>query len=98
MIRNDETVHTMLDGDLRVFARDDALDEQLGCDGVAQAFHKIPIHGLCARGSDFRKIKTIEHWLSCDRLRESSGTYTRLASGVASVGTLVTRRTRAVVP
>jgi hypothetical protein len=34
----------MLDGDLRVFARDDALDEQLDGHGIAQPFHELPIH------------------------------------------------------
>jgi len=42
VIRDDQAVHTVLDRELRIFARDDAFEEQLDGHSIAQPLHEIP--------------------------------------------------------
>src|SRR5260370_41280154 len=89
VIRDNQAVHTVLDRELRVFARDDAFEEQLGGHSIAQALHEIPaeIRGLSS--SDLGQIEAVEHRLPGCVLGEASRASSGPSASVARVGTLM---------
>jgi len=49
VIRDDQAVHTVLDRELRVFARDDAFEEQLDGHSIAQPLHESQLDSRAAQ-------------------------------------------------
>src|SRR5580704_3877405 len=79
----------MLDSELGIFARDDALEEQPDGDGIAQTFHEVPIHGYWAERRDLRDIETVKHWFPGHISGKSSRSSTRPSACVSRVGSLM---------
>ncbi len=90
MIRDHQTVHAVLHRELRIFARDDALDQQLDGYSIAQPFHEIPIHVRRLHGGDLRKIQAIKHRLPGCVCGEASGARSGPSTRKARVSALMT--------
>src|SRR5262249_29546419 len=66
------SIHALGDGELSVFSGDDAFDEQLDGNQVAQPLQEFPIRGSRVKRSHFRDVKAIEHGLAFDVARKTS--------------------------
>src|SRR6267142_679926 len=89
VIRDDQAVHTVLDRELRVFAGDDAFEEQLDGHSIAQPFHEIPTEIRGLRSSDLGQIEALEHRLPGCVLGEASRASSGPSPSVARVDALM---------
>src|SRR5262249_24810695 len=72
MIRNNQSVHAVLDGKLRILTRDDAFDEEFAVNRIAQSLDEVPVRGQSVQTCNFRNIQSVNHRLPSRESREAS--------------------------